>query len=263
MRERLLKLARELVEQRLQTAKLRTDDSIQAWHESDNRTLGVASVRSSTVGVTRRGPPLAAEIVPTANGIRVAPFLIRVRGLCDSGPGQPIAGVVDPDFPFIIPTVNGSDINATPVPILSTASEGVAWIRFHFTWNFWEDDSGSDGYPIRERPYAHIQGVSVVASDIGDNDFPALGQIPAYEEQEVVEDTELNVRIIRPAMPTDAFYYFPLGWWESNGGVVQSLFGAGPTSFGVTFPNEPNASTYELNFDTSVAALILLNTIGP
>lgn len=229
MRERLLAKARELIADRLEQAQVRRGDGVVVRNLGDRNTISVEPELLGSPDTLARKRYLAGELVIVGNNVRVAPLLVFTSDPCDPSlaSGQPVA-TFDPDFPFIVPTISGTPLDASTPPTLSTASSGVAYLKATYVWGQTPGTSEEDPAEI----FYYLDNVQVVSYPIGIE--PPYSVQTAYLDRTESGDESY---VLSFSFSTT---YTKIGWWELGGRPMQNGLG-GYVDFGVPLEDSPTS----------------------
>ena len=239
MRERLLAKARDLIATRLEQAQVRRGNGVVIRNLGDRNTISIEPEFAGSPDTLARRRHYAGELVIVGNNVRVAPFLVFTSDPCDPSlaPGQPVVEF-DPDFPFMIPTISGTPLDAGTPPTLSTASSGVAYLRATYLWGQTPGTSEEDPAAI----FYYLDNLQVVAYPIGTE--PPYSVLTAYLDRAESGDESY---VLSSSFSTT---YTKIGWWELGGRPMQGGFLA-PVEFGVPLEDSPTS----VNLGRTIGAL--------
>ncbi len=230
MRERLLAKARELIADRLEQAQVRRGDGVVVRNLGDRNTISVEPELLGSPDTLARKRYLAGELVFSGNSVRVAPFVVPTYDPCDPSTfvdgAQPVT-VFDPDFPFLVPTISGTPLDASSPPTLTSATTGVAWLKATYSWG---QTTGVPPEPGEIGPaeiYYFLDSVEIIPLALG----TGSSQPPYSVQTAYVERDESGAESYVLGFTSTTAHYI-LGWWELGRRPVQ--FEAGEqVEFGV------------------------------
>lgn len=231
-KESLLTKARELIATRLEQSQVRRGAGV-VIRNSDRNTIAIDSEGQGGEPSLAPRKYRAGEIVVTGDGVKVAPFLIKVHFPCDDplGTGYPTSTGAS-NFLFKVPRVGSTNIDAVSPPVLSTADSGAVYLTTKFAWGGW-----TGPFPLYESHYFYyLVSAEITTAPIGTDPSGFV-----YDQLMVETGTIVTVDGFDYTSKAWSFQYpntysnTLLGWWEKGGNVFQSLSGAGNVVFGVPF----------------------------
>jgi hypothetical protein len=242
MRERLLAKARDLIAARLEQAQVRRGSGVVVRNLGDRNTISVEPELLGSPDTLARKRYLAGELVFRGNDVLVAPFLVRTSDPCDPSfaSGQPVTDF-DPSFPFRIPTVGGTPLDASTPPTLSAASSGVAYLKTTYLWGQTPGTSEEDPAQI----YFYLTNAQVVSYPLAID--PPYSVLTAYLDN---TDPEFPNYVLSGSVTTA---HVMIGWWENGRRVTQYNLGTEHVDFGVSLESSP----------TSVNNSRVIGAVGP
>jgi hypothetical protein len=247
MRERLLAKARDLIAARLEQAQVRRGNGVVVRNLGDRNTISVEPEFVGRSDTLARKQYRAGELVFNGSNVRVAPFVVPTYDPCDPSTfvdgAQPVLEF-DPDFPFLIPTIGSTPLDASSPPTLTSVTTGAAWLKATYSWG---QTTGVPPEPGEIGPaeiYYFLDSVEVVPLPLGTG-----GSQPPYSVQTAyIEQAESGAESYVLGLTVTTAHLL-LGWWELGRRPVQ--FGAGgQVDFGVPLED----STVSVNRGREISA---------
>lgn len=245
MRERLLAKARELIADRLEQAQVRRGDGVVVRNLGDRNTISIEPELLGSPDTLAGRRYYAGELVVVGNSVRVAPFVVQTYDPCDPSTfvdgAQPVFEY-DLGFPFLVPTISGTRLDAVSPPTLSIASSGMAYIKATYTWGQTPGVGEIGSESVSPSLHYYLDSVEIVA-------YP-LGTEPPYSIQTGYLDTST------PETPTfvisheSTTVHQSIGWWEDGRRPMQYDL---PKTF-VNFSVSLESSTTSVNLTRDIAA---------
>jgi hypothetical protein len=232
MKERLLAKARDLIAARLEQAQVRRGNGV-VIRNSDRNTIEIDPDIQGGKPTLARREYRAGEIVTSGNGVKVAPFMIKVYYPCSpefGTTGYP-AATGSPSFMFKIPTINGVRIDASTAPILSTANSGAVYLKTGFAWGGWTGPAFL--YPAYF--YYYLISSEIVTYPLGDDPLGADGPFDQLMAEIATPLDEDYISYSWAFQYAHTYSMTLLGWWERGDGVFQSIAGDANVNFGTRF----------------------------